>query len=67
MTHYTDTRKLIPHDHATEVFVCRACMTQIDPAGATLDGYSKEDCDAGMCPNCGSIDTKWLFAPESGR
>jgi rubrerythrin len=54
--------KLVPHDGVSEVFVCRACMTQIDPAGTHYDGYAKADCDQGACPLCGGTDTKWLFA-----
>lgn len=60
----TTTRKLVPHDGVSEVFVCRDCMRQIDPVGTHYDGYTKDDCDAGKCPLCGGTDTAWLFAGE---
>jgi len=58
------TRQLIPHDHVSEVFVCRKCMTQIDPVGGSYEGYTDEDAADAKCPICGGTDTEWLFAPE---
>ena len=61
--------ELIPHDGASEVFVCRDCMEQIDPVGGYYPGYTKEQCDNGECPRCGGTDTAWLFAlpQQAGR
>jgi hypothetical protein len=54
------------HDGLSEVFVCRDCMTQIDPVGTDYPGYTKEQCDEAQCPLCGGHDTAWLAAPELG-
>ena len=55
-------RALKPHDHVSEVFVCRDCGQEIDPVGGNYPGYTREDCDSGKCPLCGGTDTAWLFA-----
>jgi hypothetical protein len=57
---------LIPHDRASEVFVCRDCMVRIDPVNETYPGYTKADCDQAKCPHCGGTDTRWLFASDDG-
>lgn len=66
MTNTRDTsrRQLIPHDGCSEVFVCRNCGAQIDPVGGYYPGWTKQECDDGVCPKCGSSDTAWLFAVE---
>ena len=55
-------RKLRPHDHLTEIFVCRACGCENDPVAE--DEPREEDSSLGTvrCRACGSEDTDWLFA-----
>lgn len=57
------------HDGVSETFVCRGCMVEIDPVGGNYPGWTKEQCDSGVCPHCGGTDTGWLFSdePETGQ
>lgn len=58
------SKKLIPHDGRSEAFVCRDCMTLIDPVGHHYPDWADEQADNGECPLCGSTDTNWVFASD---
>jgi len=56
-------KKLVPHDGG-EAFVCRDCMTLIDPVGGNYPGWTQEQADNAECPHCGGTDTAWSFADQ---
>lgn len=57
-------RKLVPHDGCGEAFVCRGCMTTIDPVGGHYPGWTQDQADRAECPHCGGTDTAWRFASQ---